>query len=288
MVELPIPDLGLAPILDLSFADLEDDGVDELLVLYEGSLVVVEDGATSSSYPVDPLADEITAVHVDDDGILDVLASSSMDGHSAVLLGVGDASLLPPLPRMFEGLQHTRALDWPSGGAGELVAMLGQNPLPVRVEQLDDPLGQVAGLGFPNFAHIEVVVDLHAGDFDGDGFDDVLALVDDQGALGVWGRARSPSSSSSTQVVGQPRPAQARASSSRPLTISTPTSKKRANEGALTSQRRRIERAVLTPGAVLGADPEPEHRQRVDACEEVGHRGGRRGPARSRRDRAVR
>jgi hypothetical protein len=176
MVELPIPVPAQGDVLDLSFGDLDGDMLDELLVLHAGELIVVRDGVTSSTFAVDPLADEVTALHIDGDAALDVLLSSAVDDHAAVLLGVGDGTLMPPSPRTLLGLQHTRALDWPAGGANELVGVAA-NGEAFRVSELatEPPVAGSIDEGG------DTVVAIHPGDFDGDGADDVLIHRVDSG-----------------------------------------------------------------------------------------------------------
>ena len=135
-VELQIPEAAQGEVLDLSFADLDDDGDDELLVLHPGELVVVRGADESSTIAVDPEADELTAVQVDDDGNLDVFLTSTLDDHAAVLLGVGDGTLLDPTPRNLLGLHQTRAVDWTEGVGQELVG-IDEDGLAVRVSELE-------------------------------------------------------------------------------------------------------------------------------------------------------
>jgi hypothetical protein len=172
LIELPIPAPAQGDVLDLSFGDLDGDGLDELLVLHAGEVVVVRDGLTSSTVAVDPLADEINALRIDDDAALDIFLSGVQDDHAAVLLGVGDGSLMPPEPRTLLGLQHTRAIDWQTGGANELVG-IDANLAAVRVSNLADDAPDTHPVA-QGPLQIDPVVAIHPTDFDADGNDDVL------------------------------------------------------------------------------------------------------------------
>src|SRR5690606_1656539 len=172
LVELPIPAPAQGEVLDLGFGDLDGDGFDELLVLHAGELVIVSDGLTSATVEVDPLADELTVVHVDDDEFLDVFLSAVEDDHAAVLLGVGDGNLMAPVPRTLIGLHHTRVLDWPPGGAGELVGV-DANGDPLRVSELATGSPIVSAVDLEGWGTNSTVA-LHVGDFDADGADELL------------------------------------------------------------------------------------------------------------------
>lgn len=172
LVELPIPAPAQGEVLDLHFGDLDGDSLDELLVLHPGELVVVRDGMTSSTVSVDPLADEVAVLHIDEDATLDVFLSSVEVDHAAALLGVGDGSLMPPEPRTLAGLQHVRALDWPDGGADEIVGV-DSDAVAVRVSELATGSPTVTPIWLASWS-TDTVVAIHPGDFDADGADDVL------------------------------------------------------------------------------------------------------------------
>lgn len=123
LIEIPLPDAAQGTTLDLQFADLDGDGFDELLILRPGELLVIRNDQSFASTVVDPLSEELTVLHTNDDAHLDVLLTSSVPDHASLLLGNGDGSLASPSTRSLPGLTQVHPLDWPDGDTNGLVAL---------------------------------------------------------------------------------------------------------------------------------------------------------------------
>lgn len=123
-VSLP-PEAGDA--VDLQFADVDGDELDELVVLTEQALEVFDEGQLSATTALPANENtELELMHVDEDGELDAVMTSDQAGQSFVALGLGGGSFAAPIPGPGDALADSHSLDWIPGGPEELVGRAGE------------------------------------------------------------------------------------------------------------------------------------------------------------------
>jgi len=172
LIEIPLPDEAQGQILDLEFVDLDGDGIDELVLLQPGTLLVVSHDQTVTSAAVDPLSTVFVAVRANDDQHLDVVTFGATPDHTGLLLGHGDRSFAPASSLALPVLLNPHAVDWPNDGAQGLVGLDGEG-LPVFVSQLAADAPVIAALPVHSFAG-GAFDDIHVTDANQDGVDEFL------------------------------------------------------------------------------------------------------------------
>jgi hypothetical protein len=138
--------------LDLQFADLDADGNDELVLLAADDLIIIDgDLQVTQLGPFAPVGDQLTALRANDDEHLDLLVSNSETGPGELWIGSGGFELaqLPGGPA--SPVRHPTAIDWPSGGRQELLAISSDQSqtLVISMLELSEPLVE----SFPSIAN---------------------------------------------------------------------------------------------------------------------------------------
>jgi hypothetical protein len=168
LFEIPLPDAARGEILDLEFVDVDADGLDELLLLKVGELLVVHDDQSMSSTAVDPLSEALAVVRADGDAHLDVILTASMPSHGSRLLGNGDGTFAAAVNLAMPALLQPQAVHWPTADTQAMVALDFITRSSVMLTELaNNPPSMNA---FPVQEFVDGNLDaIHAADLDGDG-----------------------------------------------------------------------------------------------------------------------
>ncbi|HVI01381.1 MAG TPA: hypothetical protein VM869_21835 [Enhygromyxa sp.] len=191
--QIPLPDEAGGVVVALRFADLDGDLAQELVLLRDDAIVVVDgDQATTATHSAFAL-DGLATTDVDEDGVIDVVATSSTKLNARVFHGDGLGGFVDSGVGPAMRLDQVHGIDWPADGRGELLA-LTQNDEAVILSNIDQPRPGLEQLGFGG-----VIDGLAVGHFDGNGQDDLVALqgcmpfVDYQGGISLGSDGVGPS-----------------------------------------------------------------------------------------------
>jgi hypothetical protein len=177
LVEIPLPDAAQGPVLDMHFADLDGDGLDELLLLHPGELLVVDDDQSVSSSAVDPLSEAFAVVRADADPLLDVILTSGQPDHGGRLIGVGDGTFADVTSLALPALTQPQALDWLGGDAQELAVLDPDIGAVMMLSQLADDPPIVDPFPVMEFVNSDLDA-IHVGKVDVDMIDEVILQRD--------------------------------------------------------------------------------------------------------------
>jgi hypothetical protein len=167
--QIPLPAEAGGVTVELRFFDLDGDPAQELVLLRNDAIVVV-DGDVATTAPHGAFAlDGLAVTDVDEDGVLDVIGTSSTKLNARVFHGDGLGGFIDSGTGPAMMLDQVHGLDWPDGGAGELLART-QADEAVRLSNIAQMMPDVESLG------LAVTEGLAVGNFDEDAVDDVVAL----------------------------------------------------------------------------------------------------------------
>src|SRR5690606_17850744 len=108
-------------VVALRFVELDGDPGQELVLLRDDAIVIVDgDQAMTVTHSAFAL-DGIAAVDVDNDGNVDLIATSSTKLNARVFLADGLGGFVDTGTGPAMMLDDVYAIDWPSGGPGELL-----------------------------------------------------------------------------------------------------------------------------------------------------------------------
>jgi hypothetical protein len=170
VTQIPLPAEAGGQVVALRFVQLDDDPGQELVLVRDDAIVIVDgDQATTVTHSAFAL-DGIAAMDVDDDGNVDLIATSSTKLNARVFLADGLGGFVDTGTGPAMMLDDVHAIDWPSGGAGELL---------VRTQT--DQAAILSNLAAA-MADVDVVEEfpvdgVAAGDFNGNGEDDYALLI---------------------------------------------------------------------------------------------------------------
>ncbi|WP_181234143.1 VCBS repeat-containing protein [Enhygromyxa salina] len=168
---IPLPAETAGATVALSFVDLDGDEAEELVLVRSDAIVVVQaDAGQASTIAHAGLAlDGIAAADVDEDGLLDLIATSSTKQNARVFVADGLGGFAESIPGPLLRLDHAHGIDWPVGSAHELLAR-NQAHEAVVLSNLTQLMPQIEAL------ELGVVEALGTADFDDDGLPDIIAL----------------------------------------------------------------------------------------------------------------
>lgn len=167
---IPLPAEAGGVVVALRFVELDGDPGRELVLVRDDAIIVV-DGDQAQTIPHTGFAlDGVAASDVDDDGNVDLVATSSTKLNGRVFLADGLGGWLDTGSGPALMLDDSQGFDWPTGGPGELLAR-NQADQPARVSNFAGGMVEVELLD--EFA----VEGVGVGDFDGNGDDDYAVLI---------------------------------------------------------------------------------------------------------------